>query len=454
MNLPISNNDVDSIPSTGFLQRFFKIRRDELGLILISAFFFFCVLAGIMILRPVRDALGTTRDMETIRWLVVGTAITSLMVNPIFGWLVSRFVRLTFITVTYSFFAMSLVGFYLLLRFAPEAVGETTGQVYFVWHSVFNLFCTAVFWALMADQFSLERSKRLFGAIAVGGTLGAIAGPWLARTLVTPFGTPALLLVAAGFLLMGIASAWIMSYLQPSGWTHHEAILDRSVIGGSPWEGLIGILQSRYLFGIAVYNLLSSILLTYLYLTRLQMVSALGGDTNSRTLTFANLDLITQGTTLLLQLLVYSRFIKRLGVTTALFLLPAMIALGFVGLSLAGSLMALVIFEAVSRAVGHAIMTPARHTLFTVVRREDKYKSKALTDTFVLRSGDVIGAWTEGLIARKLGPQLASLGAGASSSLMALAVVATPLALAWAIVGLMIGRKQTALAATPGDHDE
>ena len=81
---------------------------------------------------------------------------------------------------------------------APDAVGEVSGRVFYVWFSVFNLFSTMVFWALMADRFSLEQSKRIFGVIAVGGTLGAIFGPWLASQLAEPLGTPALLLVAAG----------------------------------------------------------------------------------------------------------------------------------------------------------------------------------------------------------------------------------------------------------------
>jgi len=435
----------------GFLQRLFNVRRDEVGLTLASAFLFFCVLAGIMILRPVRDALGTTGDMESLRWLVIFTALSSLFINPVFGWLVSRFVRLTFITVTYSFFALSLVGFYLLLTFAPQAVGVTTGQVYYVWHSVFNLFCTAVFWALMADQFSLERSKRLFGAISVGGTLGAITGPWMARLLVTPLGTPALLLIAAGFLLMGIASAWVMSSLQPAPSAKEEAALDNTVIGGTSWEGLVAIFQSRYLLGIATYNLLTSVLLSYLYLTTLQMVDALKVDMNSRTLVFANRDLITQGTTLFLQLLVYSRFINRLGVSTALFILPATISIGFLGLPMAGYWMVPVAFEAASRAVGYAIMNPARQTLFTVVSREDKYKSKALIDTFVFRGGDVIGAWTQGAIVGQLGPRLATLGLPVSSSLLALSIVAAPLAGIWAILGLTLGRKQASLAPKTQD---
>ena len=101
------------------------------------------------------------------------------------------------------FFALGLVGFWWLLVFAPDTVGEASGQVFYVWFSVFNLFATMVFWALMADRFSLEQSRRFFALIAVGGTLGAIFGPWLAPALAQPLGTPALLLVSAGFLLLG-----------------------------------------------------------------------------------------------------------------------------------------------------------------------------------------------------------------------------------------------------------
>jgi ATP:ADP antiporter, AAA family len=111
---------------------------------------------------------------------------------------VSRFRRLVFINATYLFFAFGLLASTRCSCWRPAAVGERTGQVFYVWFSVFNLFATMLFWALMADRFSLEQSKRLFGAIAVGGTLGAIFGPWLASQLARPLGTPALLLVAAG----------------------------------------------------------------------------------------------------------------------------------------------------------------------------------------------------------------------------------------------------------------
>jgi ATP:ADP antiporter, AAA family len=430
---------------TSLLQRFLNIRREEVGPLLAAALYFFCVLTALMVLRPARDALGMQRGIDAIRWLFIGTAVVTLLVNPVFGLLVSRFRRLTFITATYVFFALSLVGFWALIVLTPEAVGETSGQVFYVWFSVFNLFSTMVFWALMADRFSLEQSKRLFGVIAVGGTLGAIFGPWLASVLAQPIGTPSLLLVAAVFLVLAIAAAWTVAWLQPeaaharaSGQAGPPAVDERAIIGGSAWEGVRAVFRSRYLLGIAAYVLLLTVTATFIYFTRLQMVAALGDDTDMRATVFAQIDLITQVSTLVLQAIVAGHIMKRLGVSVALALLPVTVSLGFIGLAAVGSFAALIVFDATFRAIQRAITRPARETLFTVVSREDKYKSKAFTDTFVYRGGDVLGAWTEGW--------LAALG----MALVGLASVAVPLAAVWAVLGLWLGRSQESLAVVQG----
>ena len=103
-----------------------------------------------------------------------------------FGWLVSRFKPLQFIGATYGFFVASLVGFWALLTFAPSAIGQGSGQVFYVWFSVFNLFATMVFWALLADRFTTDQGKRFFSVISVGGTFGAIFGPCLLYTSPSP----------------------------------------------------------------------------------------------------------------------------------------------------------------------------------------------------------------------------------------------------------------------------
>ena len=424
------------------LQGFANIRRDEAGPALVAGLFFFCVLTALMVVRPAREALGMQRGIEAVRWLFIGTVVVTLLVNPLFGLLVSRFRRLVFINATYLFFSVSLLAFYALLVLAPASIGERTGQVFYVWFSVFNLFATMLFWALMTDRFSLEQSKRLFGAIAVGGTVGAIFGPWLASLLARPLGTPALLLVAVGFLLLAMAAAWWLAALRTdrveTGRRDRDdapASTEHAVIGGSAWEGFQAVFRSPYLLAISAYVLIVAVMATFVYFTRLQMVAALGTSLDMRTAMFARIDMISQVATLVLQAIVTGHLMKRLGVSVTLALLPITAALGFIGLAIVGSVAALIAFEAAFRAVQRGIMRPARETLFTIVPRADRYKAKAFIDTFVYRGGDVVGAQTEGL--------LGGLGTG----LAALAALAVPLAIVWMALALWLGRAQRERAA-------
>ncbi|MES2521931.1 MAG: MFS transporter [Gemmatimonadota bacterium] len=423
---------------TALLQRFTQVRREEVAPVIASALAFFFILTALMVLRPAREALGMQRGIEAVRWLFVGTAVVTLAVNPLFSLLVSRTRRLVFITATYVFFGLSLLAFWAVLVGAPQAIGETSGMVFFVWFSVFNLFATMVFWALMADRFALEQSKRLFGIISVGGTLGAIAGPWLASQLAKPLGTAGLLPVSATFLGLAVVAAWAVARLQPerpvaSAARNPDAppaVDERAVIGGSAFEGVRSVLRSRYLLGISAFVLIMTVIGTFLYFTRLQMVAALGDDLDMRTGVFARIDLYTQTTTLVLQALVTGQLMKRLGVHVTLALLPLTVMLGFVGLAISASLVTLVIVQAAFSAVQRSLTRPARETLFTVVPREDKYKAKAFIDTFVYRGGDVVGAGVEGLLGR--------LAAG----LGALIVVTIPLALVWGTLAIWLGRAQ------------
>ncbi len=416
--------------------RFSNIRRAEVAPVLVAGLFFFCVLAALMVLRPAREALGMQRGMDAIRWLFVGTVVVTLLVNPVFGLLVSRFRRFAFVAATYLFFAFGLLGFHALLVLAPASIGERTGQVFYVWFSVFNLFATMLFWALMADRFTLEQSQRLFGAIALGGTLGAIFGPWLAGVLARPLGTAALLPVAAAFLVFALGAAWWLGRLQGdrhAGGTHATPAAEaQAVIGGSAWEGFGAVLGSPYLLAICAYVLIIAVMATLIYFTRLQMVAALGTDLDLRTATFARIDLISQVATLVLQAAVTGQLMKRLGTSLTLALLPLTAALGFLGLALIGSLAALIAFEATFRAVQRGVMRPARETLFTTVSRAERYKAKAFIDTFIYRTGDVAGAQAEGLLGR--------LGMG----MAAIAAFALPLALIWMAIGVWLGVAQRA----------
>ncbi|HRN62396.1 MAG TPA: MFS transporter, partial [Luteimonas sp.] len=306
---------------------------------------------------------------------------------------------------------------------------------FYVWFSVFNLFVTMVFWALLADRFSSDQGKRLFALIAVGGTLGAIFGPWLASRLAEPLGTASLLLVAAGFLGLAIALAWALVWTRPdrdatAAGAAEPAAEEAQRIGGSAWAGLRAVFSSPYLLGIAGYVLTMTVVATFIYFTRLQMVAAATDDLDAQTAIFGNIDMWTQIAVLLLQLTLTGHVIRRFGLGVALAALPIASALGFIGLAIYGSFAVLILLEATNRALQRGLVRPAREALFTVIPREDKYKAKAFIDTFVYRTGDVVGAQVEGVLGR-IGLALGGL-----------ATVVVPLALFWAMLGIWLGREQ------------
>lgn len=441
--MPTPTTQEDSMPvHRRRLNTMFNLRRDEVLPVVIAACFFFFVLTALMLLRPVRDALGMERGIESIRWLFIGTALVTLAVNPLFGWLVSRLRRLQFIAATYGFFAVSLIGFWALLTFAPDAVGQRSGQVFYVWFSVFNLFGTMVFWALMSDRFTSDQGARFFALISIGGTLGAICGPWLTSQLAEPLGTPSLLLMSAGFLSLGIAAAWLLVRIVPDRMQTPDgdaaAFPDEGQrIGGSMWAGIGAVLRSPFLAGIAGYVLLMAVMATLVYFTRMQMVADVAEGTDARAALLGSIDMWTQIAVLVLQLTLTGRFVRRFGLGIALAVLPLATAVGFIGLAVYGSFVILVLLEAANRAVQRGITRPVREVLFTVVAREDKYKAKAFIDTFMYRAGDVVGAQAEGVLAR-LGMAMGGLVS-----------VVLPLALVWAGLALWLGRAHARRARQP-----
>lgn len=417
------------------LQILFDLRREEIGPVLIAALFFFCVLTALMVLRPARDALGLEHGIESVRWLIVVTAVATLALNPLFGWLVGRLRRLQFVGATYGFLVLALVGFWGLATFAPAAVGQASSQVFYVWFNVFNLFVTMVFWALVTERFTSEQGKRFFPLISIGGTLGAIFGPWLASLLAEPLGTPSLLLIAGGFLLLGMLAAWLLLRIAPDRARDTGAgsppRADRSErIGGSAWAGIRSVFRSPYLAGVAGYVMLMAVTVTFVYFTRLQMVAAIADDIDARAAILGRIDMWTHIAVLALQLALAGQLVKRFGLGVALAILPVITAAGFIGLAIHASFLVLILLEAATHAVQRGITQSAREMLFTTVDREDKYKAKAFIDTFIYRAGDVIGAHTEGALGR-LGMAMGGLVS-----------LVLPLALVWMMLGLWLGRAQ------------
>jgi len=403
--------------------------------------YFFCLLAGYYVLRPLRDEMGVAGGVRNLQWLFTATFVTMLAAVPIYGALVARLPRRRLIPAVYHFFAANIAVFWLLLSFDVERL--TVARVFFVWISVFNLFAVSVFWSFMADLFSSEQGKRLFAFIAAGGTAGALAGPALTIWLAVPLG-PANLLVIAALLLE--AAVLCVRQLE-SFFSQAERQMQRKTevqaLGGGWFAGIAMLLRSPYLAGIALWVTLLSITGTFLYFQQANIVAAASDDPAVRTRMFASIDLAVGLLTVAVQFFATGRLIERFGLGAAAAFLPVVFAAGFAALAAAPVLAVVVAFQALQRTANFAVSNPAREVLFTVLAREEKYKAKNVIDVVVFRGADAVGGW--------LFAALRSLG----MELRAISLAAIPLAAAWFVIAIALGRAQERRAArVPGVPDK
>lgn len=390
--------------------RWLAASRDELPALLWSFVYFFCLLAGYFVIRPLRDAFGTDHRLE---WLFTGTFVVMLAMVPLYGALVARLPRRRFLPIVYVFFIACLGLFYFALRLDTGASWRTAA--FFIWVAVFNLFAVSVFWSFMSDIFSNAQAKRFYGSIGAGGTLGAMVGSLLTGALVGDLGVANMLLVSGALLsicLLAIARLvpWAKRQEQALGWQRGEDAIGGSVIGGA--KLIVGdrFLQSACLlmfFGVAVG--------TWLYNLQQGYARVALPDPADRALFFSRLDLAINFIVVVIQLSVTRWMLLRYGVAPMLLIPVGFVALGFMVLA-ANPLPALLAAVQIgSRAGNFALLQPARESLFTRVDRERRYKSKNFIDTVVYRGGDVIIAWVFALAVQSLllgSTQMAVFGFG------------------------------------------
>ncbi|MDO9405617.1 MAG: MFS transporter [Polaromonas sp.] len=430
------------------LVRVVDARPAEVRPMLLACGWFFCLLSAYYLLRPLRDALGLAGGAGELQWLFTATFLAMLALVPAFGALVSRLPPRRFVPWAYRFFTASVLLFGGLIASDVQAVW--VGRVFFVWISVFNLFVVSIFWSVLADCFSNAQGRRLFGFIAAGGTAGTFAGPALAASVATTLGPVALTLAAAVLLEMALQCFYRLyprftaaqsGGSSDVGGARHPmaekggatATADAKPLGGGIFAGLALIARSPYLLGICAYLLLHTTASTFVYFEQGRMVAGAFADTASRTRFFALMDLGVSALTLLLQLFVTGRLMRRFGVATALVMLPLASAAAFAALALSPTVLVLAFAQALRRAFDYAIARPAREVLFTVVAREAKYKAKNAIETVVYRGGDALSGWlSAGLTAAGLG-------------FAAIAALAIPLACGWAVLSAWLARRQEAL---------
>lgn len=417
---------------TRHLSRLLGAEPDEVPALLWSFCYFFALLCAYGLLRPLREEMGVRHGVDRLQWLFTATFVCMLTAQPIYGALVSRYPRRVFVPAVYLFFIACLGAFYVLFR--TNVAVWLAVPAFFVWVSVFNLFVVSVFWSFMADIYTAEQSRRLFGVIAAGGTCGALAGPGVTALLVERIGVPQLMLGSA--LLLGVALVAVWRLLP---WATRQRGPER-VIGGTVLAGARLVSQVPFLRAIAGLLLLYVTVNTILYYQQAAVVAASLTDPAARAAYFARIDFAVNALTVLTQVFVTRVLMTRFGVTPLLVISPALVACGFAWLAASPLPILLAIIQVVHRAGNFALIAPARESLYTQVDRESRYKAKAFIDTAIYRGGDVVVGWGMAGVAA-IGLSLGQVG------ILGLVVAAL-----WALLGLRVGR--TYATSLPADTRE
>ncbi|MBI6926130.1 MFS transporter [Pseudomonas putida] len=412
------------------LKRMLDMRPGEAPAVLAGSLLFFMLFTGYFMLRPVRETMGVAGGVENLQWLFTGTFIATLVCLPVFGWLASRVRRRYILPWTYGFFICNLLVFAALLARHPD--GPWVARAFYIWLSVFNLLSVSLAWSVLADLFSTEQGKRLFGVMAAGASLGGLSGPLLGALLVAPLGHSGLLTLAAVLLLGSVLAAWVLQHWRT---THplptHNAPRQGRALGGNPFSGAVAVLRTPYLLGIALFVVLLASVSTFLYFEQARIVSETFTDRTRQTQVFGAIDAVVQALAILTQLFLTGRLARRMGVRVLLVAVPLAMAAGFLCLALSPVFALFVIVMVVRRAGEYALVRPGREMLFTVVSAEDKYKAKNFIDTVVYRGGDAVSGWIKrGLDLMGDHPQVAML-------------IGATLAVCWAATGHWLGGQQS-----------
>jgi len=419
----------------GLLTRGTQILPQERRAVMLAFACNFMVLASYYILKPVRDTVAADFN-DRLQLLFTGTFIGTIIASPIYAWLAAR-VRLNrLLPGVFWFWLVNVLLFQVLFKLEPG--NRWIGGAYYVWFSVVNLFMISVFWTLVSDLFSAAQATRLFGLIAAGGSIGAIAGPLIVRLLVHALGLDGMLFIAAlGFVAVIVLVHLLMhekQRLQLAGGAFQRTTLDHD-LAGNTFDGFWELLRSTYSRRQAAFILLMTWVNTVAYFLQTDVISkAFSGDAN-RAVAVADISLVVNVLAAIILLFGLGRYVQRFGVTAGLILNPIIMAVAFIGLALSPTLLMIQALQVIRQVSQYAIARPSREICFTVVPQADRYKTKNVIDTVVYRFGDLSAAWMEAGL-RAAGLRIM----GSSAAGFAISVI-------WGMGALMLGKRFEVLRA-------
>ena len=397
-----------------FKKRIFDIPAEDRSSLLRAFFFFYFVLCSWYSIRPVRNEMAVQAGLENLPSLLSIVLLVMLIANPVYSWLVSRINRNKIVLYFYLFFILNLLVFFFSWVLLDESWKPLIAKSFYIWCNVFSFFVVSIFWVSMINYFSGSQAKLYFGIISAGGSIGAFAGSSIARIFSTQvcgsvtlsdWGPFSLILIS----VLSLSIACLLSMSFKSNANDKAEIVSNDSFSGSAFEPVTEIVQSSVLKNLSLYMVLWTGLMTFGWMIALGIVQEWSTDPCERTAFFARIEQIVTPLTLICQFFVTSFVLRSFGIKKVLIIYGFILFAAIYFYEIYPEIMTVLIVVSILRTFEYGLSKPARESLFTKLKREQRYKSTVFMDTFFARGGEVMGSWFAAKGALMLG--ISSMGA-------------------------------------------
>jgi len=374
--------------------------------------------------------MATIVGAKEIQSLFLIVFFVILILVPCYSYLVSKVSRIELVPYCYRFFSIFLITF-SIFTYNKDQISLELAKTFFVWLSVFNLFVVSIFWSVLSDIFSSDDAKKYFGPISAGGSLGGL----VSSGLISVFGKtiPTYLYFIIAFILLELALFSFKKFIKNKNTNTQAKETSLKKIAPKKSDLLIAfkrVATSKYLAMICIFTIIAKICGTFVYLQLIDFVKNEVPNVAERTQMFATENLVVQIITLLFQFFLTAYILKKCSLKVALGILPALLGLGFCLFTFNPTLIAAFCLQITSRVLSYGLNSPAGEVLFTVVNKDDVYKTKSLIDTAIKRGGDVLGSRFYSL---------------AVSSSVPITSIVIGLSATWAMIAYSLGKQQNKL---------
>ncbi|MDA9611481.1 hypothetical protein N9S44_04290 [Gammaproteobacteria bacterium] len=365
--------------------------------IFLTSFLFFLVLSSWYVLRAVRNELAVENFSQDFLLILLSvTALTILFINPIYSWVASRSNYKKIIIYCYSFLILNLFSFMFYSQSLEE--GDITqsmwlGRVFYVWCNIYSFFVVSIFWVLVINTFRDYKSRKLYGFIMAGGSLGAIFGSEISVRLSNSFvsyGLELFVLSSAVLLFLSILVAVFIAN------TNISSNLTRKV-GGKWSDAITNIASVKEVRNIALYSWIFTALMTVQWISAIPIIESYSEISQQRIELFARIEQLVSPLTLFTQLFLTYAVIKIFGINLILISYGFMFIIVFILYGLAPGVGVVVFAQAFLRVFEYGFNKPTREIIYSQLKKDDRYKSSVFIDTFITRFGDLTGSMFMGI---------------------------------------------------------